>query len=111
MTECKEFAVSVDPTKFELGNLFQINDGIRLSKGLTARIIATSGEKIPFTSIQSETSQSSIPFHADSDGAAVFPLDGSFGGYVYVSNSEAPSGGGGVYAIEFDDHRHIFFVS
>jgi uncharacterized protein len=91
---------SAPVTKFVLGSLTAQKDGIRLSQGLTARIIAKTGEFVRYTSPDATASTSSGRFHAIPDGAGIFAL--SDGGYVYTSNSEIDNGGGGVYGIEFD---------
>jgi len=91
------------PTEeFVLGELTKRFEGIRLSQGLTARVVANSGEFIDYKSNEAGSVRSSIPFHLNPDGAAVFGLKD--GGYVYVSNSETPGNEGGVYGIEFDRH-------
>lgn len=89
-------------TGFVLGKLTERFEGLRLSQGLTARVVANSGEFIEFTSREAGSARSSTPFHLNPDGAAVFELKD--GGYVYVSNSETPGNLGGVYGIEFDRH-------
>jgi Bacterial protein of unknown function (DUF839) len=75
-------------------------DGLRLSQGLTAKIVARTGSPIAFTSGDAPKSTSSSKFHRNPDGAASFSLDGDR--FVYVSNSEEDAGKGGVYALEFD---------
>ena len=92
-------------TKFVLGNLQSQKDGIRLSKGLTARIIATTGQTVKYTSPDATRSASTMKFHTTPDGAEIFEL--SDGGYVYTSNSEIDKGGGGVYGVEFDKQGRI----
>jgi uncharacterized protein len=96
---------SAPVTKFVLGSLTAQKDGIRLSQGLTARIIAKTGEFVRYTSPDTTESTSTRRFHAIPDGAAIFEL--SDGGYVYTSNSEIDNGGGGVYGIEFDKQGRI----
>ncbi len=70
-------------------------NGLRLLKGFTSRIIATTGKK-PF-------SGSSYKWHRNPDGGATFPTED--GGWIYVSNSEADSGGVG--AIRFNSKAEI----
>jgi hypothetical protein len=53
------------------GDLSKVENGLLLSTGLTARIIATSGNRVTYTG--SSGGQSSISFHAAPDAAAVFP--------------------------------------
>ena len=92
-------------TKFVLGTLTAQKDGIRLSQGLTARIIAETGEFVRYTSPDATVSASTRRFHAIPDGADIFELPD--GGYVYTSNSEIDNGGGGVYGIELDKEGRI----
>jgi secreted PhoX family phosphatase len=66
-------------------------NGIQLPAGFTSRVIATTGSAVP---------GSSYTWHGAPDGGACFPTSG--GGWVYVSNSELGSGGGGAGAISFD---------
>jgi hypothetical protein len=63
-------------------------------------VLARAGEPVEFTSPERASPKSSIDFHGEPDGAAVFELDD--GGWVYMSNSELPSKEGGVFALEFD---------
>lgn len=57
-------------------------NGIRLPDGFSSRLIAQGEEHVEGTSYS---------WHIASDGAATFPTDG--GGWILVSNSEAPEGG------------------
>ena len=66
-------------------------NGIRLPAGFTSRVIARAGSSIPGTS---------YTWHRYPDGGVCFAR--SDGGWVYVSNSEIGSGGGGVSSIRFD---------
>ncbi len=66
-------------------------NGIRLPAGFTSRVIARAGSRVPGTSYR---------WHRYPDGGACFPL--SDGGWVYVSNSEVDSSGGGVSSIRFN---------
>jgi secreted PhoX family phosphatase len=65
-------------------------NGIQLPAGFTSRVIATTGSTVP---------NSSYTWHGAPDGGACFPVSG--GGWIYVSNSEVSSGGGGVGAVQF----------
>lgn len=76
--------------------------GIKVSKGITVRVIANAGRPINLA----RGKKSSIPFHSSPDGAAVFPLTN--GGYVYVSNSEVQDNRGGVYGVYMDDDGNVF---
>ena len=67
------------------------SNGIQLPVGFTSRIVANSGSGVPGTS---------YTWHGAPDGGACFPT--STGGWVYVSNSEVGSAGGGAGAIQFD---------
>lgn len=106
----KPVSVPVSPPKaapapvssqtFVLGRLTPAKEGVRLSQGLTAKIIARSGSSISLTSKDAASSSSEIRFHGSPDGAAIFALAG--GRYVYVSNSEEDSGRGGAFGVEFD---------
>lgn len=82
------------------GELTIKQEGLRLSTGLTVKVLAAAGDPVKFTSPERASKESTIPFHAEPDGAAVFELDD--GGWVYMSNSEIPSKDGGVYGLEFD---------
>ena len=53
------------------GQLSKVENGLRLSTGLTARIIATTGNKVTYTGPNG--GQSSAAFHIDPDAGAVFP--------------------------------------
>jgi Bacterial protein of unknown function (DUF839) len=75
-------------------------NNLRLSQGLSAKIIARSGQRVAYTSPEASTSQSTLNFHGNADGADVFALPN--GGYVYASNAELGSGAGGVFGVEFD---------
>lgn len=94
------FPVSTSTEPFLPGQLSIKQEGLRLSTGLTVKILAKAGQPVTFTSSERRTQKSDIPFHAEPDGAAVYELDD--GGWVYISNSEIPSGGGGVFGLEFD---------
>jgi uncharacterized protein len=98
-------SVPAPATKFLLGSLQSQKDGIRLSQGLSARIIAQSGVAVRFTSPDATTTTSTKRFHTIPNGAGIFGL--SDGGYVYTSNSEVDKGGGGVYGVEFDSQGRV----
>ena len=76
---------------------------IIVSKGQIGKAVAYTGEPVKIT-----TSVSTLKFHQDPDGGAVYPA--SHGGFYYASNSEdKPSktfekgwSHGGVYTLEFD---------
>ncbi|GGM39981.1 hypothetical protein GCM10012275_08620 [Longimycelium tulufanense] len=70
-------------------------NGIMLPEGFTSRVIARS------TKIVGGTSHT---WHSAPDGGACF-ADGS--GWIYVSNAEISSGGGGVSALRFDSSAQI----
>lgn len=78
-----------------LGKLGPLQDpdenGIRLPKGFSSKIIARSN--------QPPVAASKYNWHWAPDGGAVFPVDG--GGWIYVSNSEMSGGAGGVGALVF----------
>ena len=65
--------------------------GVQLPAGFTCRIVATTGVTV---------APSNYVWHAAPDGGSCFPTTG--GGWVYVSNSEVPLGGGGVGVLRFD---------
>lgn len=65
-------------------------NGIQLPPGFTSRVIARTGDPI---------GESAYTWHTAPDGGACFATPD--GGWVYVSNSEVDSGGGGVGAIRF----------
>jgi uncharacterized protein len=111
---CTTWAAIILP--YELGTLMEDSvDGLRLSEGLTAQIIARTGRPVIYTSPEATTSSSTRDFHAQMDGADVFSLpdgddgddDDGDGGYIYVSNSELDDGEGGVYGLEFDREGRV----
>ena len=67
------------------------NNGLKLMKGFTSRVVATTMKK-PLSG--------SNRWHANPDGGATFPTED--GGWIYVSNSERKKGGVG--AIRFDSN-------
>jgi uncharacterized protein len=100
-------------SNYTLGRLVDTNettdgDGIRISQGLSATIIARSGQRVSYTSRSATKTVSALPFHKKPDGADIFSL-GDDGSYVYMSNSERNVPFlGGVYGIVFDkDHQIV----
>jgi len=91
-------------TGYVPGKLVENSLGLSLSQGLEVKLVAETGKRVAFTSPQASSSTSSLSFHQEPDGAAIFPL--SNGGYVYVSNAEATDGGG-VYGVEFDSSGRV----
>lgn len=73
-----------------------------LSKGLSAKIVATSGLQVPYA----DGTFSSSTFHKDPDGGAVF-ADPNGNGWVYVSNSEVSNSKGGVGALYFNSDGQV----
>lgn len=69
--------------------------GVRLPEGFTARVVATGGQTVQGTDIN---------WHIWADGGATFATDD--GGWVYVSNCEAPVIGG-VGALRFSARGDI----
>lgn len=67
-------------------------NGLRLPEGFSSRVVATTDTE--------PAASSAYKWHDLPDGGATFRLPA--GGWVYVSNSEANSGQGGVGALEFD---------
>ena len=73
------------------GDLLPANgDGLELPEGLSSRIVAETGATV---------ANSNYTWHSAPDGGACFATPS--GGWIYVSNSEADNGGGGVGAIDF----------
>ena len=83
--------------------------GLRLSTGLTATLIAKSGQPVAYTSLGSDEARSSTNFHQLPDFGATFVDRRRWnpGGWIYVSNSEVRDGHGGVGALTFDRHGHV----
>jgi len=100
---------SVNPseavTYFRPGQLTTKAAGIRLSTGLKVKVLARTGQRIRFDSPEASTAISDLTFHANPDGAAVFPMQD--GGWVYLSNAENTGGDGGVYGVVFDSKGRI----
>jgi hypothetical protein len=94
-------------TRFEPGNLSHTQHGIRLSRGLKLRLLAQSGDFVEYGE-QRDGRKSSERFHKLPDGAATITIsDEDGGGFIYVSNSEAENGEGGVGAIKFDKDGYV----
>ncbi|SDD39440.1 alkaline phosphatase PhoX [Actinokineospora iranica] len=70
-------------------------NGIMLPQGFTSRVIARSTQAVANTG---------YTWHSAPDGGVCF-ADGT--GWIYVSNAEMGSGGGGVSAIKFDSNSNI----
>jgi len=80
--------------------------GIQVSAGLSVRVIAQEGQRVPYAN----GGQSSSSYHANTDAAGIIPLDAenpTEGGYAYVVNSEKGDGDGGVYGIYFDKDGNV----
>lgn len=71
-------------------------NGFFLPAGFSSRLLAVSGTTVAGTS---------HTWHEYPDGGACFPVQG--GGWVYTSNAEVSSGGGGVSALKFDSSGAI----
>lgn len=69
-------------------------NGVRLPKGFTSRIVARSG-----------SNYFGYQWHAAPDGGATFATDD--GGWIYVSNSELDRGKGGVGSLRFDKDKKL----
>ena len=70
------------------------NNGLKLMKGFTSRVVATTMKK-PLSG--------SNRWHPNPDGGATFPTED--GGWIYVSNSESEMGGVG--ALRFNSKAEI----
>ncbi len=71
-------------------------NGIALPVGFSSRVVGRSGQTIPGTS---------FVWHTAPDGGACFAVGD--GGWVYASNSEVGSGGGGVGVLRFSSDGSI----
>jgi hypothetical protein len=94
---------------FVPGLLSHLEQGLLLSKGLTARIIAQSGKLVEY---QNTTygNRSTLKFHEMPDFGATFKdkRPDNPGGFVYVSNSEMETpGAGAVGSITFDRQGNV----
>ena len=78
------------------GDLTVSMEGLLLSTGLSARVVARSGQRVRYGNGQTSRNR----FHGAPDFGGTFPR--SDGGWTYVSNSEVDSGRGGVGALTFD---------
>eukprot|EP00980_Cylindrotheca_fusiformis_P014209 scaffold3741_cov127-Cylindrotheca_fusiformis.AAC.1 len=112
-TESPTKAPTASPTKsptkqgtvtYVPGKLTVSSNGLLLSEGLQARVIAQSGERVVLGGGgNGRKLVSSEKFHKEPDGAAAYEWLDSNGGWIYVTNSEVQSSGkGGVGAIYFD---------
>lgn len=96
------------PEPFFFGDEFVRDDelDIDISKGLSVRVIAQTGEKVQYAN----GDESKDKYHTRSDAAGIIPMDPNNpteSGYVYVVNSEEEDGGGGVYGIYFDKDGNV----
>jgi len=91
--------------KYYPGLLNVVQNGLLLSEGLTARVIATTG----FTVQYDTGGQSAINFHNQPDFGTTFvdTRPGNEGGWIFPINAEVNSGGGGVGAITFDVNGNV----
>eukprot|EP00539_Tryblionella_compressa_P005345 CAMPEP_0178760534 /NCGR_PEP_ID=MMETSP0744-20121128/15540_1 /TAXON_ID=913974 /ORGANISM="Nitzschia punctata, Strain CCMP561" /LENGTH=459 /DNA_ID=CAMNT_0020415111 /DNA_START=32 /DNA_END=1411 /DNA_ORIENTATION=+ len=96
------------------GNLIHYKEGLLLSEGLDARVLARTNQTVlydvsPEHGDATITKSSSIPFHQRPDAGATYWDDDVLnpGGWVYVSNSEVPFGLGGVGRLKFDKDGHL----
>ncbi|SFP94122.1 WD40-like Beta Propeller Repeat [Nitrosomonas cryotolerans] len=69
-------------------------NGVRLPKGFTSRIVASSGQNL-----------FGYKWHSAPDGGATFATDN--GGWIYVSNSELEDNAGGVGALRFNQQGEL----
>ena len=94
------------PRRYSPGILNVHQEGIVLSQGLTARVIARVGQPV----VYKDGSLSEALFHQSPDGGDSFvdQRAGNFGGWVYVSNSKVDENHtGGVGAITFSKDNEI----
>ena len=69
--------------------------GIEVSEGLSVRVIAREGQRVPYA----DGGESSRSYHSMTDAAGIIPMDPQNpleSGYAYVVNSEEGDGDGGV---------------
>lgn len=85
------------------GDLTVSKAGLLLSTGLDVRLIATKNTKVQYAN---GSGQSSVDFHEEPDGAAVFEKEDCSGNYFYTSNAESIAAGG-VGSIEFDSNGGV----
>lgn len=82
-------------SKASLGELLPPDEnGVRLPKGFTSRVIVHSGQNI-----------FGYTWHSAPDGGVVFAAED--GGWIYVSNSEMKDKAGGVGALRFDRQGEV----
>lgn len=86
---------------FVPGLLRTSKEGLLLSEGLDARIIAQANEEVDFDKKKKLGSPNEKYLDFPGAGATFEMPDG---GWIYVSNSEAPNKQGGVGALTFDKH-------
>jgi hypothetical protein len=81
-------SVLIQDVTYIPGNLTVNENGLILSEGLTAKIIGNAGQLMTYANGQ----KSEIPFHIQPDAGDCFvdPRPWNVGGWIYVSNSEAP---------------------
>ena len=99
---CRKWDLPSTGNSVDIGQVTVSSLGLRLSKGLSAKIIAQAGKSVEYTSPERFRSSSQLKFHTNPDGAAVFPLND--GGWIYMSNAENEKAQGGVFGVEFDSH-------
>jgi predicted outer membrane repeat protein len=102
---CLPLGLEPDKSAFVLGELTVSAFGLRLSTGLSVKIIARADQRVPLTSPERSGSMSKLKYHTNPDGAAVFPLND--GGWIYMSNAENVDGNGGVFGVVFDSNGRI----
>ncbi|KAL7554789.1 hypothetical protein ACHAWF_018368 [Thalassiosira exigua] len=97
-------APTASPTPFVPGDLAVTNwnVGIRHSTGLNVKRLTRGGEQVRYA----DGGRSNSRWHSAMDGAGIVDLPD--GGYVYVSNSERSSGGGGVYGLYFNERGNAY---
>mmetsp|Transcript_37708 Transcript_37708/g.91757 ORF Transcript_37708/g.91757 Transcript_37708/m.91757 type:complete len:656 (-) Transcript_37708:53-2020(-) len=92
-----------DDVTYRPGEATVFMNGLKLSTGLSARVIAETGKKVQFDT----GGESEKHFHSVPDGAGVF-VDEETGRYAYVSNSEDSNiDWGGVGAIYFNAEGQV----
>lgn len=94
----------IEPTYIP-GNLTTLREGLLLSEGLDARIIAITDQRVPYY----PAGWSDLPFHGNPDAGATFPdpRPNNPGGWIYVSNSEMKDNLGGVGAFTIDKDGNV----
>jgi sugar lactone lactonase YvrE len=96
--------LATEPT-YMPGNLTTRKLDLLLSEGLDARIVAITGQNVPY----SLGDRSIDVFHQNPDAGATFPdpNEGNPGGWIYTSNSEVDFQQGGVGALTFDKNGNV----